>query len=210
MVAIIDYGMGNIHSVQKALESIGARTRITNNPRDLSKSASAVLPGVGAFGDAILELKKQGLIEALITHIRQKKVFLGICLGMHILFETSEESPKVRGLGVIKGRVKKFAAKLEIKVPHIGWNQLRVRGYGVGETKQQCPLLKGIPDNAYVYFCHSYYPQPKNKDVIAATTDYGKEFASVVWQGNVFGVQFHPEKSQEIGLKMLRNFVELC
>lgn len=203
MVTIIDYGMGNIHSVQKALEFVGAKTLVTNNPKDLAGCTQVVLPGVGAFGDAISELKKQGLIEALITHIKQKKLFLGICLGMHILFETSEESPEFKGLGVIKGRVKKFAIEKEIKVPHIGWNQIK-------KIKSECPLLKDIPDNSYVYFCHSYYPQSQYKDVVTATCDYGVDFASIVWQENIFGVQFHPEKSQAVGLGILKNFVELC
>jgi glutamine amidotransferase len=202
MITIVDYGMGNIHSVQKALESFGAEVRVTNKPEDISTSEKIVLPGVGAFADAILELKKQDLITCLVEHIKQKKKFLGICLGMQLLFESSQEAKDIRGLSILKGRVEKFENKTGFKVPHIGWNQLKIK-------KQTCPLLKNITDNTYVYFCHSYYPQPKDINAIAATTDYGIEFASMVWQDNVFGVQFHPEKSQTVGLKILQNFVAL-
>lgn len=207
MTAIIDYGMGNIHSVQKALESLGAKTLVTNEPKELEDCRAIVLPGVGAFGDAVSQLKKRDLLRALNEHIKRKKIFLGICLGMHILFEASEESPKAKGLGVFKGRVKKFEVKKVIKVPHIGWNQLKV-GSGL-RAQGQCPLLKDVPDNSYVYFCHSYYPAPKDKQIVAATSDYGVEFPAVIWQDNIYGVQFHPEKSQEVGLRILKNFVEL-
>jgi imidazole glycerol-phosphate synthase subunit HisH len=210
MIAIIDYGMGNIHSVKKALELMGARTLVTNNPEDIKKADKAVLPGVGAFGDAMAELKKQGLIPALKSHIKQQKIFLGICLGMQLLFESSQESPKVEGLKVLKGSVKKFIPRKDLKVPHMGWNQLKkVTGCG-SQVSGECPLLKGIADNAFVYFCHSYYPAPRDRQVAAAVTDYADGFPSVVWQDNVYGVQFHPEKSQDIGLRMLKNFIELC
>ncbi len=202
MIAIIDYGMGNIHSVQKALESMGAKTYVTNKPRDIQPSEKVVLPGVGAFSDALLELEKQGLIQAIREHINKNRIFLGICLGMQLLFDSSAESPGAKGPGILKGKVKKFAQQSGIKVPHMGWNQIRV-------DKPLCPILKGIPDNSYVYFCHSYYPQPKDRENAAATTDYGIEFASVVWQDNIFGVQFHPEKSQVIGLQILKNFIKL-
>lgn len=201
MIGIIDYGMGNIHSVQKALESLAAETIVTNKPERLSKCDKIVLPGVGAFADAISEMDKQGLVSAVIDALKHKKIFLGICLGMQLLFESSQESNGAKGLGVLKGEVKKFVPGRGLKVPHIGWNQLNI-----GE----CPLLKGLPDNPYVYFCHSYYPEPKNKTVVAATTDYGINFTSVVWQDNIFGMQFHPEKSQAVGLKILKNFVGLC
>jgi len=203
MIAIIDYGMGNIHSVQKALESMGAKTIVTNKPEDIKASDKAVLPGVGAFDDAMQELKKQNLISALTGHIKSKKIFLGICLGMQLLFEKSEEARVTKGLGLLKGIVKKFENKDNLKVPHMGWNQLKVKN-------SACPLLKDLADNSYVYFCHSYYPQPKNECIIAATTDYGLDFTSILWHDNIYGVQFHPEKSQEVGLKILRNFVNLC
>ena len=218
MIAIIDYGMGNIHSVQKALESMGAKTIVTNNPDGIKASDKAVLPGVGAFDDAMQELKRQNLILSLTEHIKSKKIFLGICLGMQLLFEESEEarvsmvrlrSPLTlsavevsKGLGILKGVVKKFENKDNLKVPHMGWNQLKVKN-------SACPLLKNLADNSYVYFCHSYYPQPKDERIIAATTDYGIDFPSILWQDNIYGAQFHPEKSQEIGLKILRNFVSL-
>jgi glutamine amidotransferase len=203
MIAIIDYGMGNIHSVQKALESMGAKTIVTNDPQDIKTYDKAVLPGVGAFDDAMLELKKQNFVWALNEHIKSKKIFLGICLGMQLLFEESEEAKESRGLAILKGRVKRFENKDSLKVPHIGWNQLKLE-------KLTCPLFKDIPDNSYVYFCHSYYPQAKDKGIVAATTDYGINFSSVLWQDNIYGVQFHPEKSQEVGLRILKNFVDLC
>ncbi len=202
MIAIIDYGMGNIHSVQKALESMGAKTVVTNNPEDIKACDKAVLPGVGAFDDAMQELKRQDLISALNEHIKAKKIFLGICLGMQLLFESSEEARVTKGLGLLKGTVRKFENKDNLKVPHMGWNQLKTRNIS-------CPLLKDIPDNSYVYFCHSYYPKPQDERIIAATTDYGIDFTSILWQDNIYGAQFHPEKSQEAGLKILKNFVSL-
>ncbi len=203
MIAIIDYGMGNIHSVNKALELFGAKTVVTNNSKDIQSAEKAVLPGVGAFDDAVLELEKQGLINTIKEYLKTKRPFLGICLGMQLLFEESQEALKTKGLGVLKGKVKRFEEKKALKVPHMGWNQLR-------KVKNECLLLKDIPDNSFVYFCHSYYPQAKDKNIIAATTDYGLEFSSIVWQGNIYGVQFHPEKSQKVGLKIIENFVKLC
>jgi len=202
MIAIIDYGMGNIHSVRKALKLMGGRTVVTNSPAGIKKCAKAVLPGVGAFGDAMAELKKLGLAEALAEHIQDKKIFLGICLGMHLLFESSEESPACRGMGVFKGRVGKFAPAQGLKVPHMGWNQVYIK-------KAACPLFKGLKDNSAVYFCHSYFPRPQDEAAVAATTEYGGEFASILWKDNVFAAQFHPEKSQAAGLKILENFVNL-
>ena len=203
MVALIDYGMGNIHSVKKALEICGAEVLVTNNPKDILFSEKIVLPGVGAFDDAMRELEKQGLASVIKDEVKNKKPFLGICLGMQLLFERSEEAKANKGLGILKGIVKKFP-KGNFKVPHMGWNQIKNKQIG------RCPLLKEISDDAYVYFCHSYYPKPKDKDVIAATTDYGVNFASVVNREHVFGVQFHPEKSQGMGLKILDNFCKLC
>jgi len=202
MIAIIDYGMGNLHSVQKALESMGAKTLVTNKPQDLQDCDKIVLPGVGAFDDAVLELKKQNLIPALIEQIKNKKIFLGICLGMQLLFERSEEANKAKGLSLLKGQVRRFENKKGFKVPHMGWNQLH-------KVNSQCPLLRDIPDNSYVYFCHSYYPAPTDEGVIAATTDYGIEFVSIISRDNIYGLQFHPEKSQDIGIKILRNFANL-
>jgi glutamine amidotransferase len=202
MVSIIDYGMGNIHSVNKALQFYGAKTTVTNNPKEIRGSDKVVLPGVGAFDDAILELERQGLISVINEHIKEKKSFLGICLGLQLLFEESEEANRTKGLGILKGTVRRFSEALGFKVPHMGWNQIKVKDNG-------CPLLRDIPDNSYVYFCHSYYPRPEDSDIIAATTDYGIDFASIIWQDNIYGVQFHPEKSQAVGLKILKNFVNL-
>jgi len=210
MIAIIDYGMGNIHSVQKALQLFGAKTIVTNKSEEIRACDKVVLPGVGAFDDAMLELKKQGLELALNNYIKNRKPFLGICLGMQLLFEQSEEASKSKGLGILKGKVKKFKELKGLKVPHMGWNQLNKSKVKSQKSKLECLLLKDIPDNSYVYFCHSYYPEPSNEDIIGATTDYGIEFSSVVWQDNVYGVQFHPEKSQKTGLKILENFVNLC
>lgn len=203
MIAIVDYGMGNIHSVQKALESFGTKTIVTDSPQILKTCDKLVLPGVGAFDDAMVELKKRNLISALNERIKAKKTFLGICLGMQLLFEESLEAVHSKGLTVFKGKVVKFQNKNKLKIPHIGWNQLK-------KLTEDCPLLKDIASQSYVYFCHSYYPLPLDNDIIAATCDYGVEFASVIWRDNIYGVQFHPEKSQDIGLKIIKNFISLC
>ncbi len=209
MIAIIDYGMGNIHSVKKALELYGAKTKVSNNPKEISACQKIVLPGVGAFGDAMQAIEKEGLSSLIKEEVKNKKAFLGICLGMQLLFDKSEEAQKSKGLGMIKGEVKRFNLP-DLKVPHMGWNQIKQGTGDRGEGTEKCPLLEGIADNSFVYFCHSYYPEPVDKNVIAATTDYGINFASIVWQDNLYGVQFHPEKSQGVGLKMLENFVNLC
>jgi len=203
MIAIIDYGMGNIHSVRKALELMGAATKVTNKPEEIERAEKAVLPGVGAFDDAMAELEKQGLITAIKDFAKSKKPFLGICLGLQLLFEASDEAKRAKGLGILSGTVKKFKNLKGQKVPHMGWNNLKIK-------PEECLLLKDIPDNSYVYFCHSYYPIPKDNGIITATCDYGLEFAAVVRKDNIYGAQFHPEKSQDVGLKMLKNFVEIC
>lgn len=202
MIAIIDYGMGNIHSVNKALQKFGADTLITNRVEDIVACDKAVLPGVGAFDDAMAELERQNLIPAIKTLAKDKKPLLGICLGMQLFFDESEEAKSKKGLGLLKGRVRKFEPKANLKVPHMGWNQI--------EIKSPSALFRNVKDRSFVYFCHSYYPEPKNKDIIAAACNYGAPFACAVNQGNVYGVQFHPEKSQVVGLKMLENFVKLC
>jgi len=202
MIAIIDYGMGNIHSVQKALEIMQAQTKVTSSPGDIMSSDKLVLPGVGAFDDAMKQLNKGNLVSVIKEEIKNNKPFLGICLGMQLLFEASEEAMQAKGMGLLKGVVKKFRNEKGLKVPHMGWNQLNIKN-------KNCPLLKGLEDKVAVYFCHSYYPEPEDEAIVATTTDYGIDFASSVWKDNIYGVQFHPEKSQEIGLKILRNFVNL-
>jgi len=203
MIAIIDYGMGNIHSVNKALGLYGVETIVTDKVKDIKSAEKLVLPGVGAFDDAKEELEKRGLIDLLLEQVRSKKPFLGICLGMQLLFDQSEEAKVSKGLGLIKGSVKRFEAKEGRKVPHMGWNQLN-------HLKHDCPLLRDVQNDAYVYFCHSYYPAPSDQNLVAASTDYGMDFAALVWKENLFGVQFHPEKSQAVGLKIMENFVKVC
>jgi len=200
MIVIIDYGMGNIHSVKKALELYGAEVKVTNSPVEIVSAEKIVLPGVGAFDDAMLELQRLGLDSVIKQEVKLGKLFLGICLGMQLLFQNSAEASKCKGLGIVKGEVKKFTGEAQ-KVPHMGWNQLK-------DVKSDCPLLNGIDQDAFVYFCHSYYPDPSDKSINAATCDYGVKFSSAIWQNNVFGVQFHPEKSQSVGLKILENFVK--
>ncbi|MFC1805185.1 imidazole glycerol phosphate synthase subunit HisH [Candidatus Omnitrophota bacterium] len=203
MIAVIDYGMGNIHSVRKALEVKGAKVKVTSLASDIESCQKLVLPGVGAFADAMQELAKLGLVSLLQSQIKLGKPFLGICLGMQLLFEKSSEAKGVAGLGILKGSVELLDRKRSKKVPQIGWNQLK---FAPGE----CPLLQGLEDNSYVYFCHSYYPKPADKGCIAATTDYGVDFASCICKDNIYGVQFHPEKSQGVGLKIVENFIKLC
>ncbi len=207
MIAVIDYGMGNLRSVQKALEVVGAKTKVTSDPKDLRSSEKIVLPGVGSFGAAMRELKRLKLVEPLRDAIEAGKPFLGLCLGLQLLFEKSEESPGIKGLCVLKGESKRFKfARASLKVPHMGWNNIDRRP----ETEDHGQkILKGVPNGAYMYFVHSYYVIPKDKSVILTTTDYGIDFVSGIVKDNIYGFQFHPEKSQEAGLKILRNFVRL-
>lgn len=204
MIAIIDYGMGNLRSVQKALEKVGARAEITQSPDVIRGAAKVVLPGVGAIKPAVEKLKALKLTPVIEDVIADGKPFLGICLGLQLLFERSDESGRVEGLGILKGPVERFrpAPGATLKVPQMGWNRLKIR-------QKNCPLFYGVADGAYAYFCHSYYVNPVEKDVIAVTTDYGVDFTSAVCRGNLFGVQFHPEKSQTVGLKILENFMKV-
>jgi imidazole glycerol-phosphate synthase subunit HisH len=201
-IAIIDYGMGNIHSVAKAIALYGAQPIIANKKNQIILCDKIVLPGVGAFDDAMSELNNQGLVSVIKEQIAQKKPLLGICLGLQLLLETSEEAKVNHGFAIFKGQVVKFSGNNQ-KVPHMGWNDLKV-------AVLDCPLLNGISGDGQVYFCHSYYPDPTDQTVVAATTDYGREFPAVLWKDNVYGVQFHPEKSQATGLKIIQNFVKLC
>jgi imidazole glycerol-phosphate synthase subunit HisH len=199
-IAVIDYEMGNLRSVQKALESVGASAVVTRDPAVIADAAAAVLPGVGAFGVCMDNLRRHDLIGPVKDFIASGRPFLGICLGMQLLFDESEEFGPVRGLGVLPGRVVRFApdpAGLR-KVPHMGWNALTIQ--------RRAPHLDGLEDGTQVYFVHSYYPVPDDPRVIASTTEYGPRFVSSVWLANVFACQFHPEKSQSAGLRILANF----
>jgi glutamine amidotransferase len=201
MIAIIDYGMGNLRSVEKALERVGATATVTSDPEAVGTADKVVLPGVGSFGDAVEELGRRNLIEPIIGHIKRGRVFLGLCLGMQLLFPKSEESPEVAGFSLFRGTVAKFAlADNTLKIPHMGWNQVAFK---------RCPLFKGIPEGAHMYFVHSYYAAPDDDAIVAATTEYGVTFAAALWKDNVYAMQFHPEKSQRQGLAILKNFVNL-
>jgi glutamine amidotransferase len=201
MIAIIDYGMGNLRSVQKGFEKIGHAATVASDPNVIHAASKIVLPGVGAFGDAMDELRRRKLVEPVKQAIAEGKPFLGICLGLQLLFEVGYEGGQHEGLGVLPGEVVRFDLPHEYKVPHIGWNQLEIR--------RPAPILGGLASRAHVYFVHSYYVVPRNREDIAAETDYGQSFTSVVWHDNVFATQFHPEKSQADGLRILRNFAEL-
>ena len=198
MIRIVDYGMGNLRSVQKAFEKLGIAAEIVTSPEQIASAEKLVLPGVGAFRDAIHELERLELVEPIREHIRQDKPFLGICLGLQLLFDVSFEDGEWKGLGVLAGDVVRFPAMPDLKVPHMGWNTL--------EPTHACRLLKEIPADASVYFVHSYYVRPADESVIAARTNYGIPFTSMIERGNLFATQFHPEKSQKVGLKLLENF----
>src|SRR5688572_15770352 len=202
MIAIIDYGMGNLRSVQKGFERVGHAAAITSDPAVLAAADKVVLPGVGAFGDAMQELGRRELVEPVKEAIESGKPFLGICLGLQLLFEVGHEGGRHEGLGVLSGEVVRFEVPPECKVPHMGWNQLAIR--------RPSPLLAGLADGTHVYFVHSYYVVPADPSVIAAETSYPAPFTSMVWRGNLYATQFHPEKSQADGLKMLKNFAELA
>jgi glutamine amidotransferase len=202
-IAIIDYGMGNMHSVAKAIQFCGVEPVITNKKSQIISADKILLPGVGAFDDAMQELKKLGLVNVIRQQVDCQKPFLGICLGMQLLLESSQEAKISQGLGILEGQVVKFRFSPGLKVPHMGWNDCKV-------LAKDCLLLNGLGGNDQVYFCHSYYPEPSDKSVIAAVCNYGLEFGCVLHKGNVYGVQFHPEKSQTAGLKIIKNFVNLC
>lgn len=201
MIAIIDYGAGNLQSVKKAFDFIGAESVITNDPKVILSADKILLPGVGSFGDAMDSMQKNGLVETVKECALSGKPFLGICLGLQLLFEESEESPGVKGLGIFKGKIKKFSSDMGLKIPHIGWNSL--------EIKQKNTLFKDIPENAYVYFVHSYYLHAEDENDIATVTNYGIDFHSAVGKNNIFATQFHPEKSGDVGLQILRNFASM-
>lgn len=201
-IAIVDYQMGNLRSVQKALEHVGAGATVTSCPDELAKADKIILPGVGAFGDAMRELESRNLVPAIKDHISSGKPFLGICLGLQLLFDVGKEGGDHTGLGVIPGEVIRFPKFEDRKVPHMGWNQVSI-------SKDNCPLLQDVPAEAHFYFVHSYYVKPTNDSDVWLTCDYGLPFCASVWRDNVFATQFHPEKSQKDGLSILKNFSEL-
>jgi glutamine amidotransferase len=208
MIAIIDYGMGNLRSVEKAFEKVGFDAVVTDKSETIEKADKIVLPGVGAFKDAKEGLQERNLVEPIINHIKKRKLFLGICLGLQLLFTRSIEDGIHEGLNIVPGEVVRFEPdKLsggdnqKLKIPHMGWNTIR--------TKKEVSILKGLPDNSYMYFVHSYYVIPDRDDVVATETEYGGAFVSMISIDNVFAMQFHPEKSQHYGLMILKNFGEL-
>ena len=200
-IAIVDYGMGNLRSVQKGLERVGFEAAVSRDRDVIESAAGVVLPGVGAFGACMHNLAQYDLVEPVKRVVRRGTPFLGICLGMQLLFEESDEFGPVRGLGLLPGRVVRFEDRPGLKVPHMGWNAVRKRG--------EAPHLAGVPDGAEVYFVHSYYVVPADPGLVATSTEHGVEFASSIWHDNVFAAQFHPEKSQAMGLRILENFGRL-
>lgn len=204
MIALLDYGSGNLRSAHQALLKVGADTRIVRTPEAMRGASAVVLPGVGAFDDCVNALRKQELFEASREFIRAGKPFLGICVGYQALFEKSEEfNSRAGGLGIFKGAVVRFSDGNGLKVPQIGWNQIDI-------VRPDCPLFRGIESGSYVYFVHSFFPQPGDQAIVAARTEYGGPFASAIWRDNVFATQFHPEKSQATGLQLLKNFAEMA
>jgi glutamine amidotransferase len=203
MIAILDYGIGNLRSVQKAFEAVGARAELVTDPNKVREADKVVLPGVGAFKDCVDSLHRSGLTEPALAHIQSGKPFLGICVGLQMLFDTGYEDGEHKGLGVLKGKCIRFDVDrtLGLKVPHMGWNQLTIR--------RRSPLLNDLPEACGVYFVHSYHVIPEDDSIIATTTDYGRPFVSSVWRDNIVATQFHPEKSQKIGLQILGNFAKM-
>jgi glutamine amidotransferase len=205
MIAIVDYGMGNIRSVEKGFLKVGAEVRITADPQVIANAKGIVLPGVGAFRDCMANLGKLNLVDVIKAEIRKGKPFLGICLGLQLLFTESEEFGVCRGLDLFPGKVARFnfdplsdPQAASLKIPHMGWN--------TAKQVKSPPIFRDVPDNSYFYFVHSFYVIPSDRDIIATTTDYGVSFCSMIWKDNVFATQFHPEKSQERGLKVLKGF----
>jgi glutamine amidotransferase len=200
-IVIVDYGMANLRSVQKAFEKVGHAAEITSDLNRVAEAGKLVLPGVGAFRDAIARLRESGLDGPISAHVRAGKPFLGICLGLQLLFSKSYEDGEYAGLDLFPGEVVRFADVSGLKVPHMGWNQLRIR--------RPAPVLRGLPETPSVYFVHSYYAAPRDEKLVATETDYPTPFCSAIWHENVFASQFHPEKSQRVGLQMLKNFADL-
>lgn len=201
MISVIDYGAGNLQSVVKAFQYIGADICVTSDPEELKQADAAVLPGVGAFGDSMKCMKQSHLVNPVLDFIESGKPFFGICLGLQLLFEGSEESPGVSGLGVFRGTIRKIPAETGLKIPHIGWNSL--------ELREQDGIFQGLEPNPYVYFVHSYYLAAEQPEIVSAVTQYGIRIDAAVHHGSVTATQFHPEKSGKTGLQMLRNFIHL-
>jgi glutamine amidotransferase len=201
MIVIIDYGMGNLRSVQKAIEAVGSAAEITSDPERVRQASKVVLPGVGAFRDAMAELTRSGLGESFCEAVKAGKPCLGVCLGLQLLFDVSLEDGEHVGLALLPGRVVRFAARPGLKIPHMGWNTLTIR--------RPAPIFAGLPSEPSVYFVHSYHALPDNPDDIAAVADYPDPFPAVVWRDNLIACQFHPEKSQAVGLAMYANFLSI-
>lgn len=201
MIAIIDYDAGNIKSVEKALIYLGQKVVVTGDGDEILKAGKVILPGVGAFGDAMANLRKTGLDKVVHQVVAKNTPFLGICLGLQLLFERSDEAPDVGGLGVLEGEILRIPDKEGMKIPHMGWNSLHLENGG--------RLFKGVPEKSYVYFVHSYYLKAKEESIVKASTEYSTHIHASVESGNVFACQFHPEKSSDVGLRILKNFVEL-
>ena len=201
MIAIIDYDAGNIKSVEKALQKLGQEVVITRDADTILAADKVILPGVGAFGDAMANLRKYGLDQVIYQVVEKNIPFLGICLGLQLLFEKSDESKGVKGLGILKGEICKIPDQERLKIPHMGWNSLHLQNDG--------RLFKNLEENAYVYFVHSYYLKAEEEQIVKATTEYSTHIHASVEKGNVFACQFHPEKSSDVGMQILRNFVEL-
>ena len=201
MIAIIDYDAGNIKSVEKALQRLGQEVMITRDPEEILNADKVILPGVGAFGDAMVNLRKYHLDQVIYQVVERSIPFLGICLGLQLLFEKSDETKVVAGLGILKGEICRIPDGENLKIPHMGWNSLHLQNNG--------RLFRGIKEDAYVYFVHSYYLKAEDEEIVKATTEYGTHIHASVEQGNVFACQFHPEKSSDVGLQILKNFVEL-
>ena len=204
MIALLDYGSGNLRSVEKALRKVGADVRLVARPAGMKDARAVVLPGVGAFDDCLNALQKQELLDASRDFIQSGRPFLGICVGYQALFESSEEfNSCAAGLGIFRGKVIRFTEQPGLKIPQIGWNQLEL-------ARPDYPIFRGIANGSYVYFVHSFFPQPEDKSIVATWTNYGQPFASAVWRDHIFATQFHPEKSQAVGLQLLKNFVQLA
>lgn len=201
MIAIIDYDAGNIKSVEKALQALGQETCVTRDPEILLRADKVILPGVGSFGDAMEKLKGYGLVPVIQKIVEKKTPFLGICLGLQLLFESSDEAPGVPGLGILKGKILRIPPAPELKIPHMGWNSLHMQNEG--------RLFENVPESTYVYFVHSYYLQAEDPKIVKATTQYGVTIHASVEKDNIFACQFHPEKSSRYGLKILENFANL-